>query len=104
MMYAIISIGGQQFKVEKDQKLFVNRLEGQEGDTVELGNVMLMADGDNFSIGSPSIDKAKVKVKILKQEKGDKVIIFKKKRRKGYKVKRGHRQHLSQVQVQEILK
>lgn len=103
-MYAIISIGGQQFKVEKDQKLFVNRLEGQEGDTVELGNVMLMADGDNFSIGSPSIDKAKVKVKILKQEKGDKVIIFKKKRRKGYKVKRGHRQHLSQVQVQEILK
>lgn len=103
-MYAIVDIAGQQMKVEKDQKLFVHRLEGNEGDNVEFGNVLMVSDNGSVNVGSPSIQGAAVKAKILQHMKGDKVIVFKKKRRKGYKVRNGHRQYLSQIQIEEIKK
>ena len=102
-MYAIVEIAGQQFKVEKDQKLFVHRLESKEGSKVTFDNVLLLANGDKISIGAPAIDGAQVGVKVLKHFKGNKVIVFKKKRRKGYRVKNGHRQALTEIQVENIL-
>ena len=102
-MYAIVEIAGQQFKVEKDQKLFVHRLESKEGSKVTFDNVLLLANGDKISVGAPAIDGAQVGVKVLKHFKGNKVIVFKKKRRKGYKVKNGHRQALTEIQVENIL-
>jgi large subunit ribosomal protein L21 len=97
-MYAIVEIAGQQFKVEKDQKLFVHRLESKEGSKVTFDNVLLLANGDKISVGAPAIDGAQVGVKVLKHFKGNKVIVFKKKRRKGYRVKNGHRQALTEIQ------
>ena len=91
-MYAIVEIAGHQFKVEKDQKVFVNRLATEEGKKVSFDNVLLIADGNNVTVGAPAIDGAQVSAKVLKHLKGDKVIVFKKKRRKGYRVKNGHRQ------------
>ena len=102
-MYAIVEIAGQQFKVEKDQKLFVHRLESKEGSKVTFDNVLLLANGDKISVGAPAIDGAQVGVKVLKHFKGNKVIVFKKKRRKGYRVKNGHRQALTEIQVENIL-
>ena len=102
-MYAIVEIAGQQFKVEKDQKLFVHRLDSKEGTKVTFDNVLLLANGDKISVGAPAIDGAQVGVKVLKHFKGNKVIVFKKKRRKGYRVKNGHRQALTEVQVENIL-
>ena len=102
-MYAIVEIAGQQFKVEKDQKLFVHRLESKEGSKVTFDNVLLLANGDKISVGAPAIDGAQVGVKVLKHLKGNKVIVFKKKRRKGYRVKNGHRQALTEIQVENIL-
>jgi len=102
-MYAIVEIAGQQFKVEKDQKLFVHRLESKEGSKVTFDNVLLLANGDKISVGAPAIDGAQVGVKVLKHFKGNKVIVFKKKRRKGYRVKNGHRQELTEIQVENIL-
>jgi large subunit ribosomal protein L21 len=102
-MYAIVEIAGQQFKVEKDQKLFVHRLESKEGSKVTFDNVLLLANGDKISVGAPAIDGAQVGVKVLKHFKGNKVIVFKKKRRKGYKVKNGHRQFLTEIMVEKIL-
>ena len=90
-MYAIVEIAGQQFKVAKDQKVFVHRLQEKEGSKVTFDNVLLLDDG-KVTIGAPVIKGAAVTAKILKHLKGDKVIVFKKKRRKGYKVKNGHRQ------------
>ena len=87
-MYAIVEIAGQQFKVEKDQKLFVHRLDSKEGSKVTFDNVLLLANGDKISVGAPAIDGAQVGVKVLKHFKGNKVIVFKKKRRKGYTVQR----------------
>ena len=101
-MYAIVEIAGQQFKVEKDQKLFVHRLDSKEGSKVTFDNVLLLANGDKISVGAPAIDGAQVGAKVLKHFKGNKVIVFKKKRRKGYKVKNGHRQRLTEITVQEI--
>lgn len=101
-MYAIVDIAGQQLKVEKDKEVFVNRLEGKEGDKVEFDQVMLVEDGDNISIGKPVIDGAKVSATILSHLKGDKVMVFKKKRRKGYQVENGHRQFLSKVKIEDI--
>ena len=98
-MYAIVEIAGQQFKVEKDQEIFVNKLEGSEGDKVTFENVLLTADGDKFDIGAL---KLKVNATILEHVKGDKVIIFKKKRRKGYKVKNGHRQQYTKLKINDI--
>jgi large subunit ribosomal protein L21 len=102
-MYAIVEIAGQQFKVEKDQKVFVHRLQEEEGEEVTFQNVLLIGDGDNVTVGAPAIDGAQVGAKVLKHLKGDKVIVFKKKRRKGYRVKNGHRQLLSEIQIDTIL-
>ena len=101
-MYAIVEIAGQQFKVAKDQKVFVHRLEGKEGDNVSFDNVLLTADGDNVTVGAPAIEGALVGAKITRHLKGDKVIVFKKKRRKGYRVKNGHRQALTEILIEGI--
>ena len=102
-MYAIVEIAGHQFKVEKDQKVFVNRLQTEEGKKVTFDNVLLLADGTKVTVGAPAIDGAQVGAKVLKHLKGDKVIVFKKKRRKGYRVKNGHRQALSEIQIESIV-
>jgi len=102
-MYAIVEIAGQQFKVEKDQKVFVHRLQTEEGKKVSFDNVLLLSDGDKVTVGAPAIDGAQVGAKVLKHLKGDKVIVFKKKRRKGYRVKNGHRQSLTEIQIENIL-
>lgn len=102
-MYAIVEIAGQQFKVEKDQKVFVNRLATEEGKSMDFDNVLLIGDGDTTTLGAPAIDGALVSAKVLKHLKGDKVIVFKKKRRKGYRVKNGHRQALSEIVIESIV-
>ena len=101
-MYAIVEIAGQQFKVEKDQQVYVHRLEAKEGSKVEFDNVLLIDNGGKIAVGAPAIEGAKVTAKVLQHLKGDKVIVFKKKRRKGYKVKNGHRQYMSQIQIEKI--
>ncbi len=101
-MYAIVEIAGQQFKVAKDQKVFVHRLQTEEGKKVSFDNVLLLEDGEKVTIGAPAIDGAQVEAKVLKHLKGDKVIVFKKKRRKGYRVKNGHRQALTEILVENI--
>jgi len=102
-MYAIVEIAGHQFKVEKDQKVFVNRLATDEGKKVSFDNVLLVANGDKVTVGAPAIGGAQVSAKVLKHLKGDKVIVFKKKRRKGYRVKNGHRQALTEIVIEGIL-
>ena len=102
-MYAIVEIAGHQFKVEKDQKVFVNRLATEEGKKVSFDNVLLVADGDKVTLGAPAIGGAQVSAKVLKHLKGDKVIVFKKKRRKGYRVKNGHRQALTEIVIEGII-
>lgn len=101
-MYAIVDIAGQQFKVEEGKKIFVHRLEGENGAIVEFDKVLLIGDGEKTIIGEPVIKDAIVEGKILDHLKGDKVIVFKKKRKKGYRVKNGHRQYLTQVEVLSI--
>ena len=101
-MYAIVEIAGQQFKVEKDQQLFVHRLEGKEGTKVSFDNVLLIDNKGKVNVGAPVITGANVSAKILEHLKDDKVIVFKKKRRKGYKVKNGHRQYLTKIQIESI--
>ncbi|WP_459210029.1 50S ribosomal protein L21 [Aquimarina rhabdastrellae] len=101
-MYAIVEIAGQQFKVAKDQKVFVHRLAGEEGDAVSFDKVLLTADGDNVTVGAPAIEGVQVGAKITRHLKGDKVIVFKKKRRKGYRVKNGHRQALTEIVIESI--
>ena len=101
-MYAIVEIAGQQFKVVKDQKVFVHRLQTEEGKQVAFDNVLLIGDGDSITVGAPAIDGAQVGAKVIKHLKGDKVIVFKKKRRKGYRVKNGHRQSLTEIIIESI--
>ena len=101
-MYAIVEIAGQQFKVAKDQKVFVHRLAGEEGDSVSFDKVLLTGDGDDITLGAPAIEGALVDAKITRHLKGDKVIVFKKKRRKGYRVKNGHRQALTEISIEGI--
>ncbi|WP_299525291.1 50S ribosomal protein L21 [Winogradskyella sp.] len=101
-MYAIVEIAGHQFKVEKDQKVFVNRLSTEEGKKVAFDNVLLIGNGNDITLGAPAIDGAQVSAKVLKHLKGDKVIVFKKKRRKGYRVKNGHRQALTEIVIEGI--
>lgn len=101
-MYAIVEIAGQQFKVEKDQQLFVHRLEGKEGAKVSFDNVLLIDNAGKVNVGAPAVAGASVSAKILEHLKGDKVTIFKKKRRKGYKLKKGHRQYLTKLTVEGI--
>jgi len=101
-MYAIVEIAGQQFKVAQDQKVYVHRLKGEEGSKVTFDNVFLLDDNGTISIGAPAIKGAAVMAKILGHLKGDKVIVFKKKRRKGYIKKNGHRQALTEIQIESI--
>src|SRR5690606_31672902 len=102
-MYAIVEMAGQQFKVAKDQKVYVHRLQEEEGEKVTFDKVLLLEDGGNVTIGAPVIEGAAVEAKIVKHLKGDKVIVFKKKRRKGYQKKNGHRQYLTEIQIEDIL-
>ena len=102
-MYAIVEIAGQQFKVAKDQKVYVHRLAAEEGVNVQFDRVLLLEDGSKITIGAPAVSGAAVEAKVIKHCKGDKVLVFKKKRRKGYKVKNGHRQYLTQIVIENIL-
>ena len=101
-MYAIVEIAGQQFKVSKDLKVYVNRLANEEGSKVSFDKVYLVDDNGSITIGAPAIEGASVEAKVLQHLKGDKVIVFKKKRRKGYKKRNGHRQYLSQIVIEGI--
>jgi large subunit ribosomal protein L21 len=101
-MYAIVSIAGQQFKVAQDQHLFVHRLQGDEGASIEFDNVLLVENEGTFTVGTPAVKGAKVSATILSHLKGDKVIVFHKKRRKGYKKKNGHRQSFTKIQISSI--
>ena len=101
-MFAIVEIAGQQFKVEKDQKLYVHRLEAKEGDNISFNNVLLTDDGKKVNIGTPNVLGAEITAKVLAHMKGDKVKVFKKKRRKGYQKLNGHRQYFSHIQIDEI--
>jgi len=101
-MYAIVEIAGQQFKVSKDLKVYVHRLANEEGSKVSFDKVYLVDDNGSITIGAPAIEGASVEAKVLQHLKGDKVIVFKKKRRKGYKKRNGHRQYLSQIVIEGI--
>ncbi len=101
-MYVIVEIAGQQFKVEKDQNLFVHRLPAAEGEHIEFDKVLFSENKGKFKVGSPVIKGAKVTAKVISHLKGDKVKVFKKKRRKGYKKLNGHRQYLSEIQIENI--
>ena len=101
-MYAIVEIAGQQFKVSKDQRLFVHRLASDVDAKVSFDKVLLIDNGGALTLGAPAIEGASVEAKVLKHLKGDKVIVFKKKRRKGYKKRNGHRQYLTQIVIEGI--
>ncbi len=102
-MYAIVEIAGQQFKVEKKQEIFVHRLEGEEGSKVDFSEVMLIDNNGKVIVGTPLIDGALVSARILEHMKGDKVLVFKKKRRKGYQKLNGHRQYMTRLVIENIL-
>lgn len=101
-MYAIVNIAGQQFKVEKDQYVYVHRLEGKEGATLQFEDVLLVDNGGKISVGAPAVKGASISAKILGHVRGDKVIVFKKKRRKGYQKSNGHRQDFTKIQIEGI--
>lgn len=101
-MYAIVEIAGQQFKVQKDQRVFVHRLDAKEGDKVEFDRVLLADNDGKVSIGAPAIEGAKVTATVTRHVKGDKVIIFRKNRRKGYRKKNGHRQSFTEISIKSI--
>ncbi len=101
-MYAIVDIDGQQMKVEKDQQVFIPAVEGKEGAKIEFDKVLLIEDKGKIVVGSPEIKNIKISAEILEHGKGDKIIVFKKKRRKGYKVKNGHRQKYTKVLIKKI--
>ncbi|WP_350289818.1 50S ribosomal protein L21 [uncultured Croceitalea sp.] len=102
-MYAIVEMAGQQFKVAKDQKVYVHRLQTEEGKKVTFDKVLLLDDNGNVTVGAPVIDGAAVEAKVVKHLRGDKVIVFHKKRRKGYRKKNGHRQSLTEIIVESIV-
>ncbi len=102
-MYAIIRTGGKQYQVAAGDTLRVEKLQGQVGDTVELSDVLLVANGETIQVGAPAVEGAKVVAKIVEQGKAKKVLVFKKKRRKGYRVLRGHRQLFTALSIQEIM-
>ncbi|MDR0907944.1 MAG: 50S ribosomal protein L21 [Rikenellaceae bacterium] len=101
-MYVIVEIAGQQFKAEKGRKLFVHRLKEDEGSSVSFTRVLLTDDDGQVKVGTPVVEGASVNAKILKHLKDDKVLVFKKRRRKGYQKLNGHRQSLTQIQIEEI--
>ncbi len=101
-MYAIVDIAGKQFKVAKDQYIYAPKMEGDAGSNVSFDKVLLVDNGGSVEVGAPTVNGVKVSGKILEHVKGNKVIIFKKKRRKGYAVKNGHRQQFTKVQIENI--
>jgi large subunit ribosomal protein L21 len=102
-MYAIVEIAGQQFKVERGNKVYVHRLEANEGAKIEFDKVLLLDNAGKISVGNPTVDGAKVAATVIGHVKGDKVIIFKKKRRKGYQKWNNHRQSFTQILIQGVL-
>ena len=102
-MYAIVEISGQQFKVEQDQEIFVHKLGGNSGDTVTFDKVLLKDNSGKIAVGTPTVSNSKVTGTIIEHLKGDKVLVFKKKRRKGYRQKNGHRQQFTKVKIDEIV-
>ena len=101
-MYAIVDIAGQQFKVRENQEVFVHRLENKEGDKVSFDKVFLLENNGKVDVGIPFVSGLTVTAKVIEHLKGDKVIVFKKKRRKGYRVKNGHRQYLTKLEILKI--
>ena len=101
-MNAVVEISGKQFKVAKDSKLYVHRLDAKEGSKVSFENVLLLDNGSKVVVGTPTVKGASVEAKVVKHLKDDKVIVFKKKRRKGYKVKNGHRQALTEIIIEKV--
>ncbi|MFA6127050.1 MAG: 50S ribosomal protein L21 [Bacteroidales bacterium] len=102
-MYAIVDIAGQQFKVVKDQKVYVHRLDAEEGTDMEFAKVLLIDNEGKIKVGNPVVKGAKIAAKVLTHVRGDKVLVFKKKRRKGYQKLNGHRQNFTQIQIQDII-
>jgi large subunit ribosomal protein L21 len=102
-MYAIVEIAGQQFNVEKDKKIFVHRLPAEVGDSLEFNKVLLTENEGEIKVGTPVVEGAKITAKVLEHLKGDKVLVFKKKKRKGYQTLNGHRQQFTQVLIEEIV-
>lgn len=102
-MYAIVEIAGQQMKVEKGRKIYVHRLENAEGETVVFDKVLLVDNEGDVKVGTPLVEGASVTVSVLEHVKGDKVLVFKKKRRKGYQKMNGHRQYLTKIQIEEVI-
>lgn len=102
-MYAIVEIAGLQYKVSQKNRVFVNRLEAKAGDAVEFSKVLLIDNDGKITVGTPAIDGARVAAKVISHLQGDKVIVFKKKRRKGYQKMNGHRQQLTELLIQGIL-
>ena len=101
-MYAIVEIAGQQFKIEENQKIFVHRLNAEEGSKMDFDRVLLVDNNGSVKVGTPTVEGAKVSATVLSHLKGQKVIVFKKIRRKGFQKKNGHRQYLSQIQIESI--
>jgi large subunit ribosomal protein L21 len=101
-MYAIVEIAGQQFKVEEGKKIFVHRLKAEDGKPIDFDRVLLIEEEGKITIGEPVVKDAKVEGKVVNQVRGDKVIVFKKKRKKGYRIKNGHRQNFTQVEIVSI--
>ena len=101
-MYAIIRTGGKQYQVSTGERLRVEKISGNIGETIELADVLMVADGTEIKIGQPVLEGAKVMAQIVEQDKAKKVLVFKKKRRKGYRVKNGHRQMFTALEVKEI--
>lgn len=100
-MFAVVTIAGQQFRVSENDEIFVNRLQGNAGDSIEFDQVLMTSDNGNISVGD-SVKSVKVKAEIVDHLKGDKVLVFKKRRRKGYQKMNGHRQYLTKVKIQGI--
>lgn len=101
-MYAIVEIAGQQFKVEEGKKIFVHRLDVEDGQKIEFDKVLLVEDEGKITVGEPVVKDAFVEGKVIDKVRGDKVIVFKKKKKKGYRVKNGHRQNFTQVEILSI--
>ncbi len=101
-MYAIVRTGGKQYQVSQGDQIRVEKLVGDVGDTVELNDILMIVDGENINIGTPVLENAKITAKIVEQGKDKKIIVFKKKRRKGYRLKKGHRQPFTAINIQEI--
>ena len=101
-MFAIVNIAGQQFKVEKDNEIFVHQLNASEGDKVSFDEVLLVDNDGSTTVGTPTVGGATVSATVMNHQKGDKVVVFKKKRRKGYAVKNGHRQSFTKIKIDSI--